>query len=498
MKKRSIIRKIECMVLVLLIFCISHLIAEPCGDVNSKYGINIVDALLIAQFYVGLDPVDFDEAAADVNADGKINIVDALLVAQYYVGLITELPGCNQTPTPTPGLQTYELQAETEATWSSGGTENINSGFTGSGYVNTDNFAGEWVQWSFDVVSETNAHCVFRYASASGTRSMDLIVNGNNITSLTFPSTGSWTTWLTEEAIFGLIAGSNTIRLAAITDDGAPNMDKLDITIGSSIVTPTPSSSPSPTVSPTPTPIGWTPTPQSSPMFHIFLLLGQSNMAGYPKPEETDKVENDRILVLGYNDCSATGRKTDQWDIACPPLHGCWGNAIGPGDWFAKTIINDIPEGDTIGLVPCAKSGERIETFMKVGGSLYSWIINRARLAQQAGGIIEGMLFNQGESNNGDSSWPGKVNTLVTDLRNDLGLGTIPFLAGELLYSGSCAGHNDLINLLPDIISNCYVISASGLVVDPADTQWNLHFGHDSQVTFGKRYAATMKMALGW
>jgi len=102
MKNNILIRKIECLFFVLLIFCISHLVAEPCGDVNSSNGINIVDALLIAQFYVGLDPADFDEAAADVNADGKINIVDALLIAQYYVGLISELPGCSQTPTPTP------------------------------------------------------------------------------------------------------------------------------------------------------------------------------------------------------------------------------------------------------------------------------------------------------------------------------------------------------------------------------------------------------------
>jgi len=101
MKNNNLITKIECLVLVLLILCISNLVAEPCGDVNSKDGINIVDALLIAQYYVGLDPVDFDEAAADVNADNKINIVDALLIAQLYVGLINELPGCSQTPIPT-------------------------------------------------------------------------------------------------------------------------------------------------------------------------------------------------------------------------------------------------------------------------------------------------------------------------------------------------------------------------------------------------------------
>ena len=94
---------------MLLIFCISHLIAEPCGDVNSSDGINIVDALLIAQYYVGLDPDNFDQEAADVNADSNINIVDALLIAQYYVGLITELLGCSQTPSATPIVQPTSL-----------------------------------------------------------------------------------------------------------------------------------------------------------------------------------------------------------------------------------------------------------------------------------------------------------------------------------------------------------------------------------------------------
>jgi hypothetical protein len=60
------------------------------GDVNQDEDISIVDALLTAQYYVGLDPLDFNPDAADTNCDGSINIVDALLIAQYYVGLITE------------------------------------------------------------------------------------------------------------------------------------------------------------------------------------------------------------------------------------------------------------------------------------------------------------------------------------------------------------------------------------------------------------------------
>jgi endo-1,3-1,4-beta-glycanase ExoK len=59
------------------------------GDVNSNGTINIVDALLVAQEYVGLNPPNFNAAYADTDCNGTVNIVDALLIAQYYVGLIS-------------------------------------------------------------------------------------------------------------------------------------------------------------------------------------------------------------------------------------------------------------------------------------------------------------------------------------------------------------------------------------------------------------------------
>jgi hypothetical protein len=60
---------------------------EGLGDVNEDGSVNIVDALLVAQYYVGLNP-GINALPADVNCDGVINIIDALLIAQYYVGLI--------------------------------------------------------------------------------------------------------------------------------------------------------------------------------------------------------------------------------------------------------------------------------------------------------------------------------------------------------------------------------------------------------------------------
>ncbi|MBN2441259.1 MAG: dockerin type I repeat-containing protein, partial [Spirochaetales bacterium] len=59
------------------------------GDVDGDGEITIVDALLTAQYYVDLNPVNFNPDLADVNCDGIIDIVDALLIAQYYVDLIS-------------------------------------------------------------------------------------------------------------------------------------------------------------------------------------------------------------------------------------------------------------------------------------------------------------------------------------------------------------------------------------------------------------------------
>ena len=75
--------------------------AQSCGDVNSSGSIDIIDALLIAQTYVGMTPQPFDASMADVNSSGSVDIVDALIVAQYYVGITSTLSCPSQTAVPT-------------------------------------------------------------------------------------------------------------------------------------------------------------------------------------------------------------------------------------------------------------------------------------------------------------------------------------------------------------------------------------------------------------
>ena len=224
--------------------------------------------------------------------------------------------------------------------------------------------------------------------------------------------------------------------------------------------------------------------------------------------EPQDLVEDERIQVLGYDDCAQTGRVYNEWDVASPPLHACWSNGIGPGDHFAKTLVEALPEGDTLGLVPCGISGVDIDFFRKGVTSArrdefvippddhwdtaYDWVIERAELAQAAGGIIDGIIFHQGESDSGQVVWIDKVEEMVEDLRTDLGMGEAPFVAGELLYGGACEGHNVIISQLPENISNTYVVSAEGL--NGVD---QYHFDSAGVRTIGQRYGEAMIGAPG-
>ncbi|MBN2737356.1 MAG: dockerin type I repeat-containing protein, partial [Spirochaetales bacterium] len=89
--------------LVVLIVCIGTVaFAQRFGDANQDGKVSIIDALAVAQHYVGITKIPINRDLADVNSDGAITIVDALMIARYYVDLITSFPTTTPTATPTP------------------------------------------------------------------------------------------------------------------------------------------------------------------------------------------------------------------------------------------------------------------------------------------------------------------------------------------------------------------------------------------------------------
>ncbi|MBN2739000.1 MAG: lamin tail domain-containing protein [Spirochaetales bacterium] len=82
------VNKLVLLLLIALCFGSPAVFAQVLGDVNGDNNISIVDSLLTAQYYVGIEVENFNVQAADINCDGAINIVDSLIMAQVYIGLI--------------------------------------------------------------------------------------------------------------------------------------------------------------------------------------------------------------------------------------------------------------------------------------------------------------------------------------------------------------------------------------------------------------------------
>jgi hypothetical protein len=149
-------KKVICLFVLCLVtglFLLSGLFSQTLGDVNNDYAIDIVDALLAAQYYVGLNPSNFDRNRADVDANGQVDIVDALLIAQYYVGLINELPGQSQTSVPTQVSTSVPTTAPTPGPTNPPSVNNI--------AVNGDFETGDlspWTIWNDARIADWKSH----------------------------------------------------------------------------------------------------------------------------------------------------------------------------------------------------------------------------------------------------------------------------------------------------------------------------------------------------
>jgi len=220
----------------------------------------------------------------------------------------------------------------------------------------------------------------------------------------------------------------------------------------------------------------------SGPKFdlHIYLLIGQSNMAGRAKYTEKDAAPIDRCYLLNG---------TDQWESAKNPLNrystirkGINMQKLNPGYSFAKTMLKEQRK-ISIGLVVNAKGGTKIEQWGK-GTKFYKDAIRRTKEAQKSG-TLKGILWHQGESNHKTpEDYLLKLQALVENLRADLDSPDLPFVAGQVLEVPAI---NEQIAKLPSKVPATGFVSSEGL---KGQDRW--HFDTASMMELGERYAKAM------
>src|SRR5690606_37625625 len=123
---------------------------------------------------------------------------------------------------------TGNLEAEEACSVNGIKSETTNSGYSGSGYVNSDNAIGSRITWVLNSSGNQTATISFRYANGgSSARNVSLIVNTSPAKVLNLPGTGAWATWQVATINVDLKSGQNTITLEAMTAEGLANIDLL-------------------------------------------------------------------------------------------------------------------------------------------------------------------------------------------------------------------------------------------------------------------------------
>ncbi len=125
-------------------------------------------------------------------------------------------------------------------------------GYSGTGFVDTTNEVGSYVEWTVASGTAGSLGIGIRFSNGTTTnRPMSIMVNGvMQIASFDFGGTTNWDTWVTSSTSLNLNAGSNTIRLTSLTVNGGPNLDFIDVTVPSMDMT-----------APTPSPMEWAAPP---------------------------------------------------------------------------------------------------------------------------------------------------------------------------------------------------------------------------------------------
>ena len=228
--------------------------------------------------------------------------------------------------------------------------------------------------------------------------------------------------------------------------------------------------------------------------YDVFLLIGQSNMAGRGYMTEKDKEVFDKNVFI-LNDAGEVVPATNPLNQYSSIRKGMSIQRINPGFSFSKKIAKKTKR--KILLVMNARGGTTLSQWTKGEGGegYYEEAVRRTKQAMQYG-TLKAILWHQGC---GDSKktdvYLDKLAVFVQNLRTDLGA-DVPFIAGELgQWRSNVAAFNEMIHSISEYIPDSdWVSSDGGVPIASPDPEGkpnmkDPHFDRKSQIIIGKRYA---------
>jgi hypothetical protein len=232
------------------------------------------------------------------------------------------------------------------------------------------------------------------------------------------------------------------------------------------------------------TPICFAQTPPTT--MELYLLIGQSNMAGRGTVEAQDLVTHPRVFMLKEN---------LTWALAKDPVHFDKPVAgVGLCSRFSRVLVTADPNV-TIGLIPCAVGGTSLNQWQPDAAplsgetvNLYHQAVARAQTALSHG-TLAGILWHQGEADSSASAvatYGDRFAAMIGQLRADLGAEKVPLVLGELgRFRAASAAFNAALPNIPLRVPRCDYATAEGF----SDIGDGTHFNSASLRTYGERYA---------
>ena len=220
--------------------------------------------------------------------------------------------------------------------------------------------------------------------------------------------------------------------------------------------------------------------------YDVFLLIGQSNMAGRGTLIEGDTDPFDQNVYL-LNAVGLPEPATNPLNQYSTVRKTTTAQGMNPGFSFSKKISQQT--GRKILLVVNARGGTSLSEWKPNSSTgYYKEAVARTKLARKYGHVVA-ILWHQGESNSSNpSGYLDGLKTIVDALRPDVGNSNAPFIAGEIAeWHTNASKFNPVIQQISSVISNSDYVSSKdcGMLKDTSDP----HFSRDGQILLGERYA---------